>query len=81
MKEPICPHCQARLVTVTRNNNSGIVATLAILVGMSGLVLILFHWIIGGIVLIIALLINAASKGKQTVLTCPACRTDARILD
>lgn len=53
----------------------------ALLAGLLGLVLLLANWIVGAVVLILALLIAAAGTRQQTALTCPACRTDARLLD
>jgi hypothetical protein len=79
--EPICPECNARLVTITRSTGSGIAGGLALVVGLAGFVLFLFNWIAGGIVLILAILINMAGKGKKTVLACPSCQTDIRTLD
>lgn len=79
--DPVCPRCQARLVAVQRSTSSGLASALAILIGLAGIILILFNWIAGGVIIILAILIHMAGREKQTALTCPACRTDARILD
>lgn len=78
--EPVCPQCQARLVTVTRPASNWAADVFSMIFGLAGVVLILFNWIAGGITLILAIIIALAGKGKTTVLTCPACGQDARTI-
>lgn len=78
--EPVCPACHARLVTVTQKTSSGLASLFVVLFGLAGVVLILFHWVAGAVVLILAVLISLAGKGQRTVLKCPACGTTAKTL-
>ncbi len=78
--EPVCAACQAKLITITRDQGGGLSTTFARLFGVIGVVTLLFTPIVGVIVLILAVLIAIAGKSRQTVLTCPACGKDARII-
>lgn len=79
--EPVCAHCQTRLVSVSRKTQSGFVAAFAMLLGLVGAaVFLLFHWIAGSITIILAVIIHQAGKGTRSVLTCPACGRDAKTL-
>ena len=78
LMEPVCPHCQARLIVVERKTSSGLVGLAALLLGLLGVTAFLFNWVVGSVVLILALLLNGAGKGRQTVLTCPACGSEAK---
>lgn len=80
VREPVCPHCRAKLVTLTRSGGVGFVGILAWLVIAGGCVAILINWIVGGILLIIGILLAMVGKKKTTVLTCPACGKDAKTL-
>jgi len=79
--QPVCPRCHAGLVTLQRKESSSLVSVLAFLVGVIGIGLILINWLAGGVVIIVALLINMAGKSTATVLTCPACGHDAKTLN
>ena len=79
--QPVCPRCHTGLVMLQRKDGSGLAGVLALLVGLFGLVLLLINWIAGGVVIVIALLINMAGKSTANVLTCPACGHDAKTLD
>lgn len=80
VREPVCPQCSVRLIVISRDTRSITASVLAKLVGLSGLVLILFNWGAGGILLILAILISMVGKKKQTVLTCPSCGNDVRVM-
>lgn len=80
IREPVCPKCSVRLIVISRDTRSTAVGVFGMLVGLLGLVLILFNWLVGGIILILAILISMAGKKKQTVLTCPSCGNDARVM-
>jgi uncharacterized protein YbaR (Trm112 family) len=71
--EPVCPYCNARLVTATRKGGMGLTGVLARLLALIGVVALLFNWLAGGILLILAVLLGMAGKSTETVLTCPAC--------
>lgn len=79
--EPVCAHCQTRLVSVNRKTGSGAAGLFALLIGLVGIVVFLFHWLAGLVVIGLAVLINHAGKGQETVLTCPACGQEAKRLD
>lgn len=78
--EPVCGKCQARLVTVTRKQGGGLATVAAIALGLLGLIVLLANWIAGLVVLLLAGLVHQAGKPTVTVLTCPACGQDDRIL-
>lgn len=80
VREPVCITCKTRLVPVYRDARSGASSMLSVLVGLVGVIVILFNWMLGGIALIIAILIAIVGKKKQTVLTCPSCGQDAKVL-
>lgn len=79
--EPVCPYCNARLITITRRSGSGLLGVLAILLGVVGFVLLLVNWIAGGIMLIFAVLLGMAGKSNNNVLTCPACSKYQKIIE
>lgn len=80
-KEPICPTCAAKLVTVTRKGGIGLTGVIGWLVLFSGLlVLLAINWLAGGGMLIVGILLVILGKSTETVLTCPACGKDAKRL-
>lgn len=81
IKEPVCSRCQTRLVAVNRSKSNWAADVFSVLFGLVGVVLILFNWIVGGIILILAVIIALSGKGRITVLICPACGTTERRLD
>lgn len=80
VKVPVCPQCKVPLITRQRKTGSGRAGLLALLVGGMALALLLVHLIAGLVGLALAVLIHLAGKSQETVLTCPACGADARIL-
>jgi len=71
--EPICPYCNARLITINRRGGVGFLGVMAVLLGLFGFVLLLTNLIAGAIILILAVLLAMVGKASHTVLTCPAC--------
>jgi hypothetical protein len=81
MNVPVCSQCRAGLVTLNRTADNPLIKLVAVAFGVGGIAAMLFFNIIAGMVaLILSVILNYASKSKQTVLTCPACGKDARIL-
>lgn len=78
--EPICPACSAKLVVLTRKGGMGLTSVIAIFLALIGVIVLLFHWLAGFVVLILAVLLGMAGKNTETVLTCPACGQDAKRL-
>ncbi len=80
VKVPVCPKCQAQLVTVQRKGEAGLAGVLALLVGAVSVALMFVHILAGLVGIIVAVLIHLAGRTRETVLTCPACGTDARVI-
>ena len=81
MKEPVCPDCKTRLVTMTRRTESVLVGLVAWVFMLGGGAMLLFvHWLAGLVAILLGVVINSAGKGDETVLTCPSCQKDIRRL-
>lgn len=78
--EPICARCHARLMPVTRKQGGGLADVLAIGLGILAVIVLLAHLLAGLALLGIAVLVHYLGKSTVTVLTCPACGQDDRIL-
>lgn len=78
--EPVCGKCHARLVTVTRKQGGGLAAVIAMVLGLFGLAALLANWIAGLAVILLAAIVHHLGKPSVTILTCPACGQDDRIL-
>ncbi len=81
IREPICPTCQTRLVTMTRpshNALAGMIAWVFIIAGAFALIAV--NWLAGLIAILVGVVINLSGKGSETVLACPSCQRDVRRL-
>lgn len=81
MREPVCPTCQARLVTVTRSARGPVAGLLGWGVIAGAMLAMLFSWLAGLLLLLLGVVVLLAGKTQATVLMCPACRADVRSLD
>lgn len=80
--EPVCPACHARLVTVTGQARGGLSTLFTVLfAGIGVLLLFLFNWLAGALVLIVAFLIGLSGRRQTTSLQCPACGTTAKTMN
>lgn len=77
---PICAHCRTRLVTLQRRASLSLAGVLGGLLVFGGLLTLLFNWLAGLLLIGLGALLAHFGRGTRTVLTCPACGTDARIL-
>lgn len=79
--EPICPQCHARLVSLQRKEQNALASIVSWLLILSGIFAVLFvHWIVGLVITAIGIIVNVSGHTQHTVLTCPACGADAKIL-
>ena len=78
--QPVCARCHAKLVPVARKQGGGLADVLAIGLGILGVVVLIAHLLAGLALLALAALVHYAGKSAITVLTCPACGQDDRIL-
>ena len=79
--EPVCPHCRAKLVTVTRSGDIGLTGLLGWLCLIPGIgVFLLAHWPSGAAMIIVGILLVLLGKSTATVLSCPAWGKDAKRL-
>lgn len=82
MREPVCPTCQARLVTVTRASRGPVAGLFGWGVVVAGALLAMaLNWLAGLLVLLLGAVVLLAGKTQATVLMCPACGVDVRRLD
>lgn len=80
VKEPICPACSSRLVTITRSGDVGLTQIVGWLFVVGGLVAFLINFLVGGLLILIGAALIAIGKSKATFLSCPACGKDAKRL-
>jgi hypothetical protein len=80
IKEPICPACSSRLVTVTKDGDVGLTQIIGWLFVVGGFVAFLINILAGGLLVLIGAVLVAIGKSKATFLSCPACGKDAKRL-
>lgn len=72
--QPVCARCHTRMTPVTRRNSASLAGVLAILLGLIGLLVLLFsNWLAGLAIIIVAIVLDLAGRGQHTRLVCPAC--------
>lgn len=75
----VCKACSVHLVTVQRQTSSGVVSALAWLLGLAGVLVLMFNLLLGAALLILAVLVGMAGRGTQAVMRCPSCGAETKI--
>lgn len=74
----LCKYCKVPLVMMQRTKRADWVLLITAPLALAGLVAMLFNFVVGAIIVGLAIIIDNTSRGKITALTCPKCGRNAK---